>query len=122
MAEELSEHDRREAALAAAPILQPGFKPSKVTQAQIDKFKELQQRRLLLKCKYKGKRKPEGSTSEGIETCMKVIEDGSGFKLATNEVKPSNPSSTEGTKLLKRRKKLHWGLEAKQRWERKANM
>ena len=36
---EVEENQMREAALASTPLFQPNFKSSKVTQAQLDKFK-----------------------------------------------------------------------------------
>lgn len=38
-AEEGDDDARREAALAATRLLDPNFKPSKLTQSQLDKFK-----------------------------------------------------------------------------------
>ncbi|XP_020571486.1 protein FAM204A isoform X1 [Phalaenopsis equestris] len=114
------EEARREAALAATPVLQPDFKSSKVTQAQLDKFKELNKRRLQLKKKSKNIGKLKGKSSQFEDDCKR--------ELTNNIIEASSPSAAKGkgdvvssTALIKK-KKLHWGLEAKERWERKANM
>ncbi|PKU66811.1 hypothetical protein MA16_Dca014418 [Dendrobium catenatum] len=157
MTEQEAELERREAALAATPILQPDFRSSKVTQAQLDKFKvlvnetakpsivliqkrgfvilsftneELNKRRLQLKEKSKDIGKPKGKASQVVKACSGLIEDGCKSKLANNTIEASNLSAAKGKVILddvvatvpKKKKKLHWGLEAKERWERKSNM
>ncbi|KAH0464024.1 hypothetical protein IEQ34_006810 [Dendrobium chrysotoxum] len=138
MDEQEAELERREAALAATPILQPDFRSSKVTQAQLDKFKflaflmsqELNKRRLQLKEKSKDIGKPKGKASQVVKACSGLIEDGCKSKLANNTIEASNLSVAKGKVILddvvatvpKKKKKLHWGLEAKERWERKSNM
>ncbi|KAK8937676.1 hypothetical protein KSP40_PGU012381 [Platanthera guangdongensis] len=119
----------REAALSASPILQPDFKFSKVTQAQLDKFRELHNRRLHLKGKSKGRPKVSlGKTSQVVKTCTVVNEDDGKIKVTTNNIEASNILAANGkdnelgTLGMRKKKKLHWGLEAKERWERKANM
>ncbi|KAK8933784.1 hypothetical protein KSP39_PZI016071 [Platanthera zijinensis] len=118
----------REAALSASPILQPDFKFSKVTQAQLDKFRELHSRRLHLKGKSKDKGRPKGKASQVVKTCTVVNEDDGKIKVTTNNIEASNLLAANGkdnelgTVGMRKKKKLHWGLEAKERWERKANM
>ncbi|XP_020571488.1 protein FAM204A isoform X2 [Phalaenopsis equestris] len=104
------EEARREAALAATPVLQPDFKSSK----------ELNKRRLQLKKKSKNIGKLKGKSSQFEDDCKR--------ELTNNIIEASSPSAAKGkgdvvssTALIKK-KKLHWGLEAKERWERKANM
>ncbi|KAI0515630.1 hypothetical protein KFK09_008295 [Dendrobium nobile] len=130
MDEQETELERREAALAATPILQPDFRSSKVTQAQLDKFKELNKRRLQLKEKSKDIGKPKGKASQVVKACSGLMEDGCKSKLANNTIEASNLSAAKGNVVLddvvatvpKKKKKLRWGLEAKERWERKSNM
>ncbi|PKU61988.1 protein FAM204A [Dendrobium catenatum] len=127
MDEQEAELERREAALAATPILQPDFRSSKVTQSQLDKFKELNKRRLQLKEKSKDIGKPKGKASQAVKACSGLMEDGCKSKLANNTIEASNLSAAKGkddvvATVPKKKKKLRWGLEAKERWERKSNM
>ncbi|KAG8077595.1 hypothetical protein GUJ93_ZPchr0007g3269 [Zizania palustris] len=92
------EGKRKEDALASSRLLDPDFKPSKLSQDRLDKFKELHKKRLQIKEKPKCKGKSRGSTEKRTQV-----------DLAT-----SLP--------LRNKRKLHWGLDVKERWERKANM
>ncbi|PKA64658.1 hypothetical protein AXF42_Ash007405 [Apostasia shenzhenica] len=131
MGEEAAEHDRREAALAATPILQPNFKSSRVTQAQLDKFRDLHKRRLQLKWISKNKGNPKGNASKVGKACVNKLEEDHKSDAENRSLDVPNLSAVNKHNLTdeevaaavpKRRKKLHWGLEAKHRWERKANM
>ncbi|CAA6671322.1 unnamed protein product [Spirodela intermedia] len=98
------EEERRETALAGTPLLQAGFKSSKVSQAQLDKFRKLHKLRLQMKesAKERGKRK-DRKVDGGMD-----IQHGD---------EPAAPALTP-----KKRQKLYWGLDTKERWERKSNM
>ncbi|XP_062180191.1 uncharacterized protein LOC133884692 [Phragmites australis] len=121
------EAKRKEDALASSRLLDPGFKPSKLSQDQLDKFKELHKKRLQIMEKPKNKRKYKGST--GI---TKVTDD---YKFTDKDESAHNTptnvhhTSTTGFKgesastlSSRNKRKLHWGLDIKERWERKANM
>ncbi|XP_064936966.1 uncharacterized protein LOC135588668 [Musa acuminata AAA Group] len=126
-----AEDARREAALACTPLFQPNFKPSKATQAQLDKLKELHKKRLQLKEKEEVKRLKGSSQRRG-----KICEEDTDVKNSTNSSASSADGSSSVSPLEQRscldqraptlvsnkRRKLHWGLDAKERWERKANM
>lgn len=119
----------KEEALASSRLLDPGFKPSKLSQDRLDKFKELHKKRLQIKEKQKYKGKSRGST----ERNTKVAND---FKLTSKDTSVDNTtvdvqhtaSTTEiqvdlaPSLPLRNKRKLHWGLDVKERWERKANM
>ncbi|KAL6324527.1 hypothetical protein AAG906_013339 [Vitis piasezkii] len=135
----IEEDERREAAIASTPSLQSDFKPVGVTNLQLSKFQELHKRRLQIKegSKYQKKSKDWAGKSYGKESkYLKVkdcteenasitIEESSVSTSKSNNVK-DKPSLQEGdiaTHLAsKKRQKLHWGLDTKERWERKANM
>ncbi|XP_034706200.1 uncharacterized protein LOC117929879 [Vitis riparia] len=135
----IEEDERREAAIASTPSLQSDFKPVGVTNLQLSKFQELHKRRLQIKegSKYQKKSKDWAGKSYGKESkYLKVkdcteenasitIEESSVSTSKSNNVK-DKPSLQQGdiaTHLAsKKRQKLHWGLDTKERWERKANM
>ncbi|KAL7232031.1 hypothetical protein ACSBR2_010116 [Camellia fascicularis] len=100
--EDEEEDERREAAIATRASLQPNFKPDGVSQSQLSKFQELHRRRLQIKAKSKIKKKATGNTTKD-----------------TFSQQQENVAVHIGTK---KRQKLHWGLDTKERWERKANM
>ncbi|ONK81725.1 uncharacterized protein A4U43_C01F32250 [Asparagus officinalis] len=123
---------RREAALASTPLFQPNFKSSKVTQAQLDKFRELHKRRLQIKqiskdkemlkgiARRPGKVKKEDlvcKDTKGI--CESDIKEDSNFCISERK---DSSDETMPAFASKKRQKLHWGLDPKERWERKANM
>ncbi|KMZ75636.1 hypothetical protein ZOSMA_112G00520 [Zostera marina] len=125
------EEGRREAALAATSLLDPNFKSSRITKAQLDKFKELNQKRLQLIEKGKKKKRNKGSANrntkdknvhnEKNDSQSPNLED---FKCSLSNTDFTKPPPVESlpTKNPMKRQKLHWGLDAKERWERKANM
>ncbi|XP_020105406.1 protein FAM204A [Ananas comosus] len=135
-AEEGDDDARREAALAATRLLDPNFKPSKLTQSQLDKFKELHRKRLQIKEKGKRKEKPKdkGKPNGTAKTSMRVrnnldIKDTADVSTASamKDSEYSNSKEEAGSDEAtltpsKRKRKLHWGLDAKERWERKSNM
>ncbi|XP_066314785.1 uncharacterized protein [Miscanthus floridulus] len=61
------EAKKKEAALASSRLLDPGFKPSKLSQDRLDKFKELHKKRLQITEKPKYKRKLKGTTGRSIK-------------------------------------------------------
>ncbi|KAJ9682859.1 hypothetical protein PVL29_018731 [Vitis rotundifolia] len=135
----IEEDERREAAIASTPSLQSNFKPVGVSNLQLSKFQELHKRRLQIKegSKYQKKSKDWAGKSYGRESkylklkdCTEenasiTIEESSVSTSKSNNVK-DKPSLQQGdiaTHLAsKKRQKLHWGLDTKERWERKANM
>ncbi|CAO1947900.1 unnamed protein product [Urochloa humidicola] len=123
------EAKRKEEALASSRLLDPGFKPSKLSQDRLDKFKELHKKRLQITEKPKYKRKPKGPTgrSTKVSTDDKFTD--------KDESADSSPRNVHGTSSVtgiqedpasalssRNKRKLHWGLDIKERWERKANM
>ncbi|KAG7550825.1 hypothetical protein ISN45_Aa06g015740 [Arabidopsis thaliana x Arabidopsis arenosa] len=117
-----AEENRKEALLASTLSLQPNFNRSNVSQKQISKLQELHKRRMQIKANTKiHKKKPKATkTSQS-----KAIKDGE----SSNKLKESTSSSStldEQNKTLvtvpKKPQKLFWGLDTRERWERKANM
>ncbi|KAA8547788.1 hypothetical protein F0562_004217 [Nyssa sinensis] len=134
------EDERREATIASAPSLQPNFKPSGVNQAQLTKFQELHRRRLQIKARSKIKTKSKGISDEASKSHRKHLdtEDCTDENLSETIKEDSSVSISKGNDIRgipslqldnvaaqvasKKRQKLHWGLDTKERWERKANM
>ncbi|XP_020554735.1 uncharacterized protein LOC105177930 isoform X2 [Sesamum indicum] len=137
--------ERREAAIASVAALRPNFKPkSRLTEAQLSKFQELHRRRLQIKAKSKVHKRDKGKLQktaiEGRSKSQKMaiedrnnedqepskpIEDASSVPMPNNRV--AETSSMEegrvaGNSAAKKRQKLYWGLDTKERWERKSNM
>ncbi|KAG9450586.1 hypothetical protein H6P81_010551 [Aristolochia fimbriata] len=120
------EDERREAAIAEASATLSHATNRKVTEDQLNKLKELRKKRLQIKASCKIQNHPKesvaGPTEAHEEQSSKDAADEQAFfalkdsciSTAKNEVLPSFS--------LKKRRKLHWGLDAKERWERKANM
>ncbi|CAO1945594.1 unnamed protein product [Urochloa humidicola] len=120
---------KRKEELASSRLLDPGFKPSKLSQDRLDKFKELHKKRLQMTEKTKYKRKPKGITGRST----KVNTD---YKFTgKDECADSSPRNVHDTSSVtgiqedhasalssRNKRKLHWGLDIKERWERKANM
>ncbi|KAK4416478.1 hypothetical protein Salat_2473300 [Sesamum alatum] len=143
---------RREAAIASVAALRHNFKPkTRLTDAQLSKFQELHKRRLQIKAKSKvhkrdkglgdGKGKSQNTAVEGRNKSQKTaIEDHNGTDQAPSEPiedassvpmpnsKLAETSSVEEGRIAgnsaaaKKRQKLYWGLDTKERWERKSNM
>ncbi|KAE9619900.1 hypothetical protein Lalb_Chr02g0158161 [Lupinus albus] len=130
------EEERREAAIASTPCLQPNFKPKgSLTNHHLSKFRELHNKRLQLKSKSKFKTKSKGGATvkkshgndlssqsnrsvdlrvDNEEPIVRVCE---GFDSIYEDSK-DNISVFYAPK----KQKLHWGLDTKERWERKSNM
>ncbi|KAL4577596.1 hypothetical protein LXL04_013706 [Taraxacum kok-saghyz] len=128
----MEEDERREAAIASATCLNPKFKPSSAgAQARLSKFQELHNRRLQIKEKSKIKKKKsqgkpsrpsrlEEKDSDADEFAIKIP-----CKTAqdTSNSTSLDASSTPKAQIAPTKpQKLHWGLDTKERWERKSNM
>ncbi|XP_074279066.1 uncharacterized protein LOC141604419 [Silene latifolia] len=110
------------------------LKLTRVTHHQLSKFQELQRRRLQLISKPKNKK----FKAKGAKPKLQKEELGTkGFPDDNSDqginVTNSNSHETESNEVLSsstqvnihpafQKKKLHWGLDSKERWERKANM
>ncbi|KAJ4707073.1 hypothetical protein OWV82_020644 [Melia azedarach] len=133
------EDDRREAAIASAQSLLPNFNSKGVSQDQLSKFRELHRRRLQIKSKSKFHKKSEGiahgtgkphgkdpNSKHHDDTDTNITtEDSSVRNLNShnNDISSSVQQDSAAANLApKKRQKLHWGLDTKERWERKANM
>ncbi|KAF5205737.1 hypothetical protein FRX31_004674 [Thalictrum thalictroides] len=136
MMEEEEEERRREAAIETkAAALQPDFKSQRITDDQLNKFKELHRRRLQIKEKSKIHKNLKGKatrTVKGDKASKKINEEhmiveqkaSKPSKEMGNSIKPSSLQQDISAASLgiKKHQKLHWGLDTKERWERKSNM
>ncbi|PWA68535.1 hypothetical protein CTI12_AA307850 [Artemisia annua] len=133
---------RKEAAIASvADSLNPKLKPSSSSsQARLSKFQELRKRRLEIKEKSKTKKKSKGRLSRpsGLdekdshgEECASekaskaaAVEDTSNFiALDRHQENVSTVPNDVALRIVpKKPQKLYWGLDTKERWERKSNM
>ncbi|XP_027357537.1 uncharacterized protein LOC113866935 [Abrus precatorius] len=135
--EKEEEDRRREAAIASTPSLQPNFNSKGVvTQHQLQKFRELHQRRLQLKSKSKFKTKPKDGSKKKSQCRDLLSSQTSGTQgLKVDNKEPSfldgcegfdsrNEDSKNNISVLSssKKQKLHWGLDTRERWERKSNM
>ncbi|TKW16147.1 hypothetical protein SEVIR_5G279800v4 [Setaria viridis] len=122
------EAKRKEEALASSRLLDPGFKPSKLSQDRLDKFKELHKKRLQITEKPKYKRKPKGTTgrSTKVTNDYKFIDKDESAVSSPRDVYHTSSVTViqedPAQPLSRDKRKLHWGLDIKERWERKANM
>ncbi|KAK3218279.1 hypothetical protein Dsin_012249 [Dipteronia sinensis] len=131
--------ESREAAIASTKILHPNFKPKRLTQDQLSKFQELHRRRLQIKSKSKFHKKSKGnakgtgkfhgkdfdSKDHDDRDSSTEIEDSSAPNLKghNNDINSSvQKDNAAACPAPKKHQKLHWGLDTKERWERKANM
>ncbi|TVT99362.1 hypothetical protein EJB05_55249, partial [Eragrostis curvula] len=92
---------RKEAALASSRLLDPGFKPSKLSQDQLDKFKELHKKRLQIKEKQTCKRKSKGNTgwsTKVTEHCKLMDKDKSADTNPSAVHHTAPPTGTQGVK------------------------
>ncbi|XP_071735252.1 uncharacterized protein [Rutidosis leptorrhynchoides] len=134
----MEDDERREAAIAsaaAAVSLNPNS--SSLSQTRLSKFQELHKRRLQIKEKSsKIKKKSKGrsfgqSSNSNAEDCASEISCKSNEEdISSNSVSldthqqmvPSVPKQVVPQIAPKKPQKLHWGLDTKERWERKSNM
>uniref|UniRef100_A0ACD5VJU5 Uncharacterized protein n=1 Tax=Avena sativa TaxID=4498 RepID=A0ACD5VJU5_AVESA len=119
----------KEEALASSRLLDPEFKPSKLSQDRLDKFKELHKKWLQINEKTKFKGKSRGSTSRNTKVCSDSKFSDEDKSVDNTAIDVHHTTSTTGTQEnhaaslpLRNKRKLHWGLDVKERWERKANM
>ncbi|XP_010558561.1 PREDICTED: uncharacterized protein LOC104827160 [Tarenaya hassleriana] len=132
--DEEAEEDRKESILASTPSLQPNFKRSSVTHQQILKLQELHKRRMQIKAKSKIQKKGKDGKRPGFKNlegrapedsdsdiCMKP-EYSSSITVEKSDKNGGSSSGVDNKTGYRPPKKLHWGLEPKERWERKANM
>ncbi|XP_010693282.2 uncharacterized protein LOC104906239 isoform X2 [Beta vulgaris subsp. vulgaris] len=131
----MDEDQRKEAEISSNPCLRPNFKSSAISQDQLAKFRELHRRRLQVKTKTKNKKKSKDKKdkflSEEVDTqgCMNDTVDGrSKDSCAENSLKGKDSNAEYPSTCpvnfhpVLKKKKLHWGLDTRERWERKANM
>lgn len=131
MEEEGKEARRREAAMAATPVLQPNFQAESVSHEQLQKLKELRRRRLQIKkttSSFKMTKDKTTKASEIITTDdiapkdQESIVPEESYHYVKN-VDVHQTSKEQNVSLpWKKRQKLHWGLDTRERWERKGNM
>ncbi|XVF20765.1 hypothetical protein REPUB_Repub12eG0031300 [Reevesia pubescens] len=125
--EEKEEENRREVAIASTLCLQSNFKPVGVTLHQLSKFQELHRRRLPIKLKSKIHKRPkELSTTYSQEADPNTKVGDSSVSNLKSDNEDDNPFTWQDNVVVnlatEKRQKLHWGLDTKERWERKANM
>ncbi|KAF0917873.1 hypothetical protein E2562_021526 [Oryza meyeriana var. granulata] len=123
------EPKRKEDALASSRLLDPDFKPSKLSQDRLEKFKELHKKRLQIKEKSKYKGKSRGSTKKNTKVTSDCSIADKNESVSNVTIDVQHTASTVGTQVdiasslpSRNKRKLHWGLDVKERWERKANM
>ncbi|XP_054787622.1 uncharacterized protein LOC129293595 [Prosopis cineraria] len=132
--EKEEEDRRREAAIASTPCLQPNFISRGLTSEQLSKFQELHKRRLQIKSKSKIQTKGKDGTKTSKGNSFSIQH----FEVSNVDSKEPSLLNYEGFDskkkssleqdnvsmdcLSKKRQKLHWGLDTKERWERKSNM
>ncbi|XP_039010435.1 uncharacterized protein LOC120139191 [Hibiscus syriacus] len=134
--QEEDEDNRREASIASTLSLQPNFKPVGVTPQQLSKFQELHRTRLQIKAKSKIHKKLNGraerfraeymNSADSQESDSNTKVEQESVPNPKNHGEDDNPFSLQDNEVVqlatKKRQKLHWGLDTKERWERKANM
>ncbi|KMT18569.1 hypothetical protein BVRB_2g027030 isoform A [Beta vulgaris subsp. vulgaris] len=134
----MDEDQRKEAAISSNPCLRPNYKSSAISQDQLAKFRELHRRRLQVKTKAKNKKKSKDKKdkflSEEVDTqasqgCVNNTVDGRAKdSCAENSLKGKDSNAEYPLTCpvnfhpVLKKKKLHWGLDTRERWERKANM
>ncbi|WCJ25354.1 hypothetical protein M5689_007243 [Euphorbia peplus] len=125
------EDERRESAIASTQPLLPGFKGTRISGDQLSKLHELHRRRLKIKSKIHKKLKDGNGKpyykdlkhDYGKTSVSKTEDSKEDLKKSQGNSSLSAQESNEAAlDLPKQRKKLHWGLDTRERWERKANM
>ncbi|XP_058087908.1 uncharacterized protein LOC131234923 isoform X2 [Magnolia sinica] len=96
------EIERREAALAASPALQPKFQSSGVSQDQLKKLQELRKRRLQIKQRSKIQKNSKGGASGATKACEKglSINDGQDEHAAVMPKDSSSSTAKANTSLM----------------------
>lgn len=124
--------ERRELAMAAAAAsLRPNFKPkSGITATQVSKFRELHKRRLQIKAKSKNNKRGKGQSHRkrseakecsGEEEQSNAVGESSTARIFIDTLSVEE-DNVAGNLVANKRRKLHWGLDTKERWEQKSNM
>ncbi|WJX70846.1 hypothetical protein P8452_54909 [Trifolium repens] len=120
--EEEEEDRKREAAISSSPCLQPNFNPKAVTQDQLSKFRLI----FVLKSKSKFKTKPKDESKKKKAQGNDVYSKNGGAQGLKNDNKEqslySKNEESRGGVSASKKPKLHWGLDTKERWERKSNV
>ncbi|XP_068643822.1 uncharacterized protein [Aristolochia californica] len=120
------EDERREAAMAEASAILSNTKNRNITEDQLNKLKELRKRRLQIKATSKLQKIPKESAAGTAQAQEELSGKDETDEQASVDLKDSTVSPAKNEVLssssLKKRRKLHWGLDTKERWERKANM
>lgn len=136
MEEDGDKDRRREAAIAATPVLQPNFQAESVSHEQLQKLKELRRRRLQIKKTTSSFKKIKGNTTaDKASKASEIITKGDITQKDRESIVPEesyhyvknvdvHKTSKEQNVPLprKKRQKLYWGLDTRERWERKGNM
>ncbi|KAI7757552.1 hypothetical protein M8C21_019749 [Ambrosia artemisiifolia] len=122
----MEDDDKREEAMASVACLNPKFTPSSAaSQARLLKFQELHKRRLKIKEKSKVKKKSKGRLygPSKVEEKDNHAEPEKTTEDDSNSVSLDNHQEKVPAQMgSKKPQKLHWGLDTKERWERKSNM
>ncbi|CAA0817273.1 Unknown protein [Striga hermonthica] len=106
-----------------------------MTLSFLSSSSELQKRRLKIKANSKarekdkgdGKGKPHKKVGEARE-CTEPCESAWNYAVVSNskgeivDLSPEKGSKSAGNSTTNKRQKLYWGLDVKERWERKSNM
>lgn len=125
------EDERREAAIGAIAPLQSSFKSKLVRQDQLSKLQELHKRRLQIKAQTNKKSKDGHGKHRGKDNKTNSDGDAKCENSGTLNLKGHDDDCRctvhQDDDLIEelvpqKRQKLHWGLDTKERWERKANM
>ncbi|KAJ8761304.1 hypothetical protein K2173_001360 [Erythroxylum novogranatense] len=128
--EEKGEDDeRREEAIASISTLQPNFKVTRASNLQLSKLHELHKRRLKIKSKnYKKIKDAKDNSVHGQRKDLDEDSNPSTEDLGAPNLNRNDQNFFASQDIPKEyhapktRHKLHWGLDTKERWERKANM
>lgn len=128
----MEDDKKREAAIASAAAAALSLNPkSAASQTRLSKFQELRKRRLKIKEKSskmqkKSKGWSSGQSNSNAEVCAsetpcKTADDTS--NSISLDAHHESVSSVPKERIASMKpQKLHWGLDTKERWERKSNM
>uniref|UniRef100_A0A0D9V4B7 Uncharacterized protein n=1 Tax=Leersia perrieri TaxID=77586 RepID=A0A0D9V4B7_9ORYZ len=90
----------KEDALAASKLFDPDFKPSKISQDRLDKFKELHKKRLQIKEKSKCKEKSRGRTKKNTKVTSDCSISGKDESVSNVAIDVQHTASTAGTQVI----------------------
>lgn len=125
--------DEREAALAESPAINGTLHTNSVTSTQLRKLQELRHKRLQLKkagVPFAASANPKKQNKRMANLKDNLVDwVGSDLPLAENPQGTVERQELRATEIIapaqkqsKKRQKLSWGLDTKERWERKGNM